>query len=280
MKRKLALLLLFALLPAAMCSARGTSENCGGEAAVPIIMYHHMSPKPQLLGTYTISPDSFETDLKWLCSHGYHAVFVSELVSFVRGESKLPEKSVVISFDDAQESFFEYALPLLEKYGMCASLAVIGECADQFTNEPDHNLDYSYMDWEEIKRASESGAVELVSHTYALHSLKPRCGCAKLPGEDENAYREMLHGDLSRLNTGFESAGLSAPEVFAYPYGSLCGEAEEVLHSLGFTAALTCDGHINRLRRGDTDILYRLGRFNRPGKAETWKFFSQTVGLK
>lgn len=252
-------------------------EHANSIVKVPIIMYHHMSPKTRLRGTYTISPEAFETDLQWLVSHGYEAVFVSEIIDYVNGICDLPEKPVVISFDDGQESFFTYALPLLEKYNMCAVLAIIGSCAEQFSNQPDHNLDYSYMSWEQIRQAHDSGIVEIANHSFSLHSLSPRCGCRILAGENCENYKAMLSSDLKKLDQALTEIGISTPTVFAYPFGNICPEAEEVLYTLGYQAALTCDGHINIITRGDKKCLMHLGRFNRTGTAETWSFFFKTL---
>ena len=273
-----ATVLLLLLLTGASAAPALKSGADKDTAELPIIMYHHMSPKARLRGTYVIDPAAFENDLKWLSAHGYTAVTVSDVLSFVRGEKALPDKPVIISFDDAQESFYIYALPLLEKYGMCAELAVIGSCAEQFSENPDHNPDYAYMDWDEIRLASESGRAEIVNHTWSLHKLKPRKGCGILPGESEEEYADMLSKDIEKLGEALERAGVGRPEIFAYPFGFISPEAEKVLVAEGFKAALTCEGKINHLKRGEVKELLCLGRFNRPGTAETWRFFSKTLG--
>jgi peptidoglycan/xylan/chitin deacetylase (PgdA/CDA1 family) len=82
--------------------------------ALPILMYHHVSPKP---GLVTLSPQNFEAQLAWLAKHHYYAANSEDLAAFLAGQP-LPKKSVMLTFDDAYLDNYVVAYPLLKKYGL------------------------------------------------------------------------------------------------------------------------------------------------------------------
>ena len=95
-----------------------------------------------------------------------------------------------------------------------------------------------------------------------------------MKGETAGHYAEALTGDLTRLNDALWDRCGFTPTVFAYPYGEISPESVPVLRALGFRAALTCDGRINRLVR-DPAILFTLGRINRAAHDSTAAFMQK-----
>ena len=83
-------------------------------------MYHHISKKTSALGAYVITPEQFESDLKFIKDKGYEAITTQNLVDYFDGKFELPEKPIMITFDDGYLSFYEYAYPLLKQYNMKA----------------------------------------------------------------------------------------------------------------------------------------------------------------
>ncbi len=248
----------------------------GGEAkeapgvAVPILMYH------SILGyyrdnDYCLTAEQFECDLAWLKEHGYETVFVSDLVAYVTQGVPLPEKPVVVTLDDGFLNGLTTVLPLLEDYDMKAVISVVGNYTERAIAEADPNPNYAYLTWEDIHTLSASGRVEIGSHTYDLHNLDGgRKGAGKAPGETEADYQATLRADLERLQTLLTERSGITPTTFAYPYGATCPEALPVLQALGFTAALTCEEHVNFLTN-DPARLFSLGRFNRPANLSNEK---------
>lgn len=271
-----ALFTLCALISAALAIGVSAAEPARETVALPVIMYHHILKNPQSHGAYVVSPDTLESDLRYLKSQGCTAIGYKTLLAWVRGETELPEKPVMLTFDDGQESFSAYALPLLEQYDMCAVLAIVGSIADAYTESGDHNIAYSYLSWPAIGALSASPHVEFAVHTNNLHSNSVRQGCAILPGESAEAYRAMLSADLEAVeNRFFEYAG-SVPECFAYPFGCYCAEARELLTERGYKVAFTCDEKVNMLT-GDVGQLMDLGRYNRPSGISSADFFAKLI---
>ncbi|MDD6188006.1 MAG: polysaccharide deacetylase family protein [Clostridiales bacterium] len=258
----------FLLLPAAPHAAAEEPVE------LPIIMYHHISKLSERLGDYVVSPETFENDLKYLSELGYTSISLRELIDYVDGRGTLPEKAVMITFDDGQRSFAEYALPLLEKYDMCAVAAIVGKYADDYTASGDRNPYYAYMGWPELAELANNPHVELQAHSYDMHSLDYRKGCAMMKGEAATDYEKVFSADLTLLNQRFAEYIGEVPPAFAYPFGIRCPECREILLSSGFRALFTCDEHVNSITH-NPECLHELGRYNRPNSANRYSFFSK-----
>ncbi len=209
------------------CGAISCMSSNANDGKIPltILMYHNITPKAALTGKYAVSVSEFESDLQYLKNNGYNSVTMQQVIDYAYNKTPLPEKPVVITFDDGYESFYAYAFPLLQKYGFHAVMNVVGSFAEHYTqleaeNNPDrHNLDYSYLNFDEIKKLQESGLVEIGNHTYNMHSIKGRKGCSKKSGESPEAYERAITEDISETQTLLKQYTGSAPCVFAYPYG-------------------------------------------------------------
>ena len=178
----------------------------------------------------------------------------------------------MITFDDGQRSFAEYALPLLEKYDMCAVAAIVGKYADEYTESGDRSVSYAYMGWPELAELASSPHVELQSHSYDMHSLKTRKGCAMMSDEAETDYAKTFSSDISQLNSRFTEHIGAEPLSFAYPFGIRCSVSRRLLLDSGCRAMFTCDERVNHITH-DPGCLYELGRFNRPNDANRYWFF-------
>ena len=277
MRTKWAVFLIFCayVMTLAALALPGRAED--EKVRLPIIMYHHVCADPARAGDYVVTPETFENDLKYLQEQGYTAISVAELLTWSRGEGELPEKPVMLTFDDAQDSFRVYALPLLEKYGMCAVVAVVGNYADEYTESGDTNVNYAYMSWDTIGEIAASGQVEIASHTQSMHSPSgARRGCQINPGEDEASYTQTFGADLESVESSIVRATGKSSVAFAYPFGFTCAEAERVLVSHGFSVAFTCTERVNVLSHEPMELL-RLGRFNRRSGPSSAEFFGAVL---
>ena len=229
---------------------------------VPVIMYHSITDKAR--NPWIIPQEALEADLKYLSENGYTAVFVSELIDFVHGRAALPEKPIVLTFDDGLYNNLTLAMPLMEKYNMKMVISVIGQPAQLFSEVEDLNERYGHLSWAQLREMLDSGRVELANHTWALHSNeRGRRGCCRKDGECLEEYRRMLIADLMRLQDALQLNCGVVPTTFTYPYGSKCAELLEILRELGFQATLSCGEGINLFTPGDTESLYDIKRFNR-----------------
>lgn len=260
------------VLPAIIISF--SAKNKEETTPLPIIMYHHISTSQKCWNDYTISPETFRGDLEYLRVHGYTTITMNQLLAYTRGEGDLPEKPIMITFDDGQASFGAYALPLLEEYNMSAVLAIVGSYTDQFTKSEDHNIRYACFSWPELAKLNQSPYVELAAHTYDMHSFNRRKGCKIMKGENLENYYTTLSQDLEKVEERFEQFIQEKPIAFSYPFGYYCKEAKNVLRERGYLLLFTCNERVNELS-GDPEELLSLSRFNRPYGIDREKFFEK-----
>lgn len=252
--------------------AVATTEE--GKVAVPIIMYHSVCDNKRVTSDYRVTPEVFESDMKYLCDNGYTAIYVADIVAYVYEGYPLPEKPIVITLDDGYLNNLTEVLPILEKYDMCATVSVVGEFVDSAVKENDPNPMYAYLTWEDIRALEDSGRIEIGNHTNSMHEIGERRGCMKISGESEDNYSKVLSDDLMTLQTSLsEKSGLT-PIVFTYPFGFVSEESLPVIKKLGFLAALTCHEKINYIE-GRPEQLYKLGRFNRTPGMSTEQFMKK-----
>lgn len=241
------------------------------EIALPVIMYHHISEDRKALNDYVITPKELESDFSYLSSAGYTAILPKELIAYIKKGTPLPEKPVMITFDDGFESVYHYAYPLAEKYDMKFTVAVYGKETEKFSEINDHNILYSYMNWDEIKELSVSGICEIANHTYSLHGVTQRKGIRKNKTEDISTYEKTVGEDLMKLQNRFSEIDVSAAS-FVYPYGFFCKHSEKLIKNLGFKISFICTEGINKINK-TSDCLFNLKRYNRPHGISSKSFF-------
>ena len=240
---------------------------------LPILMYH--SVLNDVPNAYRIRPDTLEADLAELKRRGYVSVSLGEVIQFVKGSCDLPEKPVLLTFDDGHYNNLFYAMEILKKQGFSAVLNVIGRFTEySSTHEKDHP-EYSHLTWDEIGTAARSGVFEIGNHSYAMHAYKPRFGVKRKKGESAEEYEAALREDTLRLEYELMQKSGVRPRAYAYPFGAYSDETENILRSLGYEAIFTCYERVNVIERGNTEKLFRLYRINRDGRVETDRFLDE-----
>ena len=243
-------------------SAAFFAENESGESFIGL-MYNQVLKDESRAGKYIITPGELESDLAYLSENGYVSVLPSQLVKIREQGGRLPEKTVVITFDDGYETGLYYVLPLLKKYGMKAVINVVGSYTDEYSEnggEGEH-LSYSYLTWNEIKTLSDSGYVEIGNHTYDMHSNNgERNGCARKENESDEQYRTVLYEDVARLSDKLQRVTGKRPVAFAYPFGSLYEGSAEIIGSAGISVFMTCCEQPCSMNRNGRIVINRYNR--------------------
>ena len=242
---------------------------------VPIIMYH--SVLKSRTGRYIVSPEQIEQDLKYLQKRGYETIVMADLIEYVEHGRALPERPIILTFDDGYYNNLHYVVPLLEKYNMRAVISVVGEYTDIFSEANDMNINYAHFRWEDIKALIPTGIVEFQNHSYYLHRIEGgRKGSRRKRGESLEEYRKFLEEDLMKMQRAFQENVHFVPTTFTYPFGAFSPESTEIIMEFGFQASLSCAEGINYITRNPED-LFALKRFNRSGRTSTERFFSRIL---
>ncbi len=195
---------------------------------LPILMYHRVAPSgSEKMRTYRVTPEAFEEQLCYLKDGGFYSVSWEQWQLAQSQRQPLPGRGVMITFDDGYLDFFEYAWPLLKKYGFTATVFLVADligksnCWDQAFGE-----DIPLMAWPEIQQLQGEG-VEFGSHS-ATH--KPLTAVTN----------EELVQELTRSRTILER-GLGVPiRTIAYPYGDFNPIVEHFAGGCGYTFGVTC----------------------------------------
>jgi peptidoglycan/xylan/chitin deacetylase (PgdA/CDA1 family) len=255
-----------------------TSSSSQQSVYVPIIMYHQV--KNSGFGKDVISPYEFENDLKYLADNEYTTVTIDDLIDYVYEGKDLPEKPIILSFDDGYLSTYQYVFPLLKEYNMKIVLSVIGKCTDDFSNVVDININYSHMTWEQINEVDDSGLVEIQNHSYNLHRVcNGRYGCSQMTNEAFSVYEEVMKEDILTLQQKIASKIDKTPSTFTYPYGKYNSNTEAILKNLGFKATLTVKYGVNLVNRDDPETLFNLKRICRSHNQGIKKLLNEVMDL-
>ena len=254
MKRLIPILLCAALLCA--CAAV-PAETRAPETTVPqttapavdrqlyVLMYHSVAPDGTECNAWTVPESTFRAHMQYIAARGYTVVAPSDLAS---GEP-LPEKGVMITFDDGYADNFTAALPILEDYGYKAVVALITSCME--TSDGGF-----WMSWDMCRQAAEGGILELGVHTHATHKYP---GIQRREGESREEYRERLAADLdTAIALIREKAGVT-PIYFAYPQGIKDEWATDLIDGR-FLVTGTSDVGVNDPDEGTHDLMrYNVG---------------------
>ena len=235
------------------------------EVFLPIIMYHSILKDKNLQNDYTISPALFEKDLKYLTSNGYTTVTVEDLINYVYHGKDLPDKSIMLTFDDGYYNNYYYAFPLLKKYKCKAVISPIASMTEKFTQTQDISVTYGHISDDNIREMVNSGYVEIQNHSYDMHTLTPRKGVSKKKGESQEDYKNAVTSDITKAQNYLENVTGKKPSCFVYPFGAKSDGTEEIVRELGFVCTMTCTEESNIITR-DKESLFELSRYRRDGK--------------
>lgn len=181
-------------------------------SGVPILAYHRVYNDGEC---YSISPEEFDAQMRYLSENGYSAVSLSEMMNAWEGKGQIPAKPVVISFDDGYADNLAAALPILEKYNFKATVFV----ATSLVGDED------YLTWDQINelkaRNTEIGS-HTVSHVALAELSKP-----ERDSEIRNSKAELEQHIGSQV------------EFLAYPFGSYDAALPEILQQAGYRGACT-----------------------------------------
>lgn len=253
------------------------STDVTDSVSLPIVMYHSVLKDTELSGKYVITPNTLVQDIEYLRNNGYTFISADELINFVDNAGELPEKPVMLTFDDGFYNNYGYVKPILEKFGAKAIISVVGSYTDEYSESNITNMTYGYMRWAEIYDMFLSSRIEIANHSYDFHSnTNGRNGSKRNKNEDIETYKSVFYEDTKKAQDRFLTKTGFVPIIYTYPFGAYSEETTDILKDMGFRMSLTCNEGMNYITK-EPDSLFLLKRYNRPSDICTDEFFSNML---
>ncbi len=249
-----------------------TTSTEHNSVKLAVIMYHGFTNSANE-STYVINAKKLEEDIIYLKEQGFSFITAKELIKFCDYGTPLPERCVMLTFDDGYLNNFLYAYPIIQKYDVKVTVSPIAYYADYHTKNSDTNPSYAHMTWPQLKEMSDSDLVDIQNHSYNMHSLQNgRKGSAKAVWESPRDYREAFLHDLFKAHKAIQDATGKEPIAYAYPFGSISFETRDLLKCCGYRVSFSCEEGFNIITR-NKDSLYMLKRFNRSNERNIASIF-------
>ncbi len=250
---------------------------------IPIIMYHNVVEKPvfKRLG-YSIKTGRFDSHMKTLKKRGYTPILVSDLEENIYGDKKLPEKPIIVTFDDGKYNNYENAYPILRKYEIKANMFVIARNVESRTNINGSLSSDEYrgsFNADQMREMKSSGLIEFGSHTYSLHSKidgVPLLIHKYKNDKDERRNIDTKISDLKKSKEIIEKVLNSKTSSIAYPYGGYDEDVLRIAESQGYKVGITTD--IGAYKRGDNP--YKIKRLNIDGLCSGHRLIAEIELIK
>ncbi|WP_296824508.1 polysaccharide deacetylase family protein [uncultured Megasphaera sp.] len=180
---------------------------------VPVLNYHQVNNRYETC--LTMKPENFEAQMKYLHDNDYHSITQAQFDAYMRGEGSLPDRPVLITFDDGYVDNYEFAYPIMKKYGFRGTIFLIMNLMDK----------PGYLTWDMVKEMSNDG-MEFGSHTI---SHKP------LTSFDRSGVRKELQESKAMI----EARTGKVCNFIAFPEGKfnemIMEETKNAGYDYGFT---------------------------------------------
>ena len=194
------------------------SNKTGTGHGVPILMYHYFydssAKTDEKINDNYVEIKNFEKQMKYLHDNNYYFPSWKELADYIDGKINLPEKSVIVTCDDGHKSFFDLAIPILNKYNIKATGFII-------TSKPSAQKIPKY----------KSENIIFESHTHDMH----KAGCT---GGRGGLFRCISHDKgVADLKESIRITGSN--DVIAYPFGDITANTLSITKDAGFKIGVT-----------------------------------------
>lgn len=193
------------------------------ELHVPILMYHYVSVLPadadSLRRGLTVEPEMFEAQLQYLTEQGYTTVTLQDLYDALSVGKPLPEKPIVLTFDDGYKDAYTDVLPLLQDYGFVGEFFILAT--------PPHFESPNYMTWAEIAEMAKAG-MSMQGHGRDHYDLRSR------------SY-DFLVNQILGIKEAVEAHAEQPVTFFCYPAGKYDRSVLAVTESAGYLGGVTTE---------------------------------------
>ncbi len=168
---------------------------------IPVLLYHDVQQQYEPdRAVITVTPERFDEHVATLLNNGYTPISFEDVYNASMGKFVMPEKPIIITFDDGYLTNYTYAFPVIKKYNVKTTIFVVTETVGKIPGNP-------HFTWEQARIMQQSGLVSIQSHTNSHNDL--------LTMDSYDIEREIrLSKYLVEKNLGTEC------DFLAFPFGS------------------------------------------------------------
>jgi biofilm PGA synthesis lipoprotein PgaB len=203
---------------------------------------------------YAISTANLIDQFTWLRLNGFNVVSVDDILAASRGERPLPERAVLLTFDDGFESVATHVLPLLELFDYPAVVSIVTDWieSDPGVKQGGRTLTHEdFLSWDQVAQLANSGLVEIASHSNDMHrgitgnpqgNEQPAAVTAAYADgryESPEDYAARVRRDLATSVELIKQATGKRPRIMTWPFGAFNGVTLEAARDLGMPMTLT-----------------------------------------
>ncbi len=208
-------------------------------AKVPVVMYHDILPEKEVF--FDVTPEEFEEHLRLIQANGLTPISLDQLTTHLQTGLPLPEKPVLLTFDDGYGGHYEYVYPLLKQYGYPAVFSI-------YTSKIGDNTGRSHVTWDQLRQMAADPLI-----TIAAHSLTH-------PPDLTVLADDQLQSEIVESKRLLESELGIIIRYFTYPTGLYDDRVSQMVRQAGYHAALTMNDLDERFA-GESEDLLAIGRF-------------------
>lgn len=183
-----------------------------GSVTAPILLYHHVDMNGKN-SRYFVDPAMFEQQMQWLYDHGYKTVTTTQLINVIKNGGQLPERPVVITFDDGDASIYKNAFPIMQKYGFVGVFYLI-------TN---------YFG---------SSGVVTVEQVREMLNAGWEIGSHSISHQDLSLNHALINSEMNDSRSRLESLFSVTINTFAYPFGRVDEVVTSRAYKYGYLGAM------------------------------------------
>lgn len=260
---------IFTLYTSALNASESLNKLQAKENTFWALCYHDaqdiLLPEPKK-SEMLVTAEHLAQHFEWLKRNGYTPVSIEQIIQARQGKITLPEKAILLSFDDGYVNFYETIYPLLKLYQYPAVFAVVSSWLEP---EAGKMIKYgktllprkAFLSWDQIKEMQASGLVEIASHSHDHHKgilgnpqgneqaafVTRQYNKKTKTYETDKQWEQRVYRDLKTSSDIIKQKTGKAPRVIVWPYGRYNQALNDIAKSLGMPISLRLNEKINHV---------------------------------
>ena len=222
----------------------------------------------------TVTTERLIKHFSWLKGHGYHPVSIQDIIDANQGKKRLPDKAVLLTFDDGYRNFYYKVYPVLKMFNYPAVFALVTSWMETPAGQKVKYGDQlksrdSFLSWKQVNELMNSGLIEIASHSDNLHrgvigniqgNSQPAAVTRQYSSIDKHyemdeAFQRRISQDLQLSSDVLLKRTGKRPRVIVWPYGAYSKEVNKIAQKKGMVIALGLDDSINKVQ--DISVINR-----------------------